>query len=120
MTIVLLSMPRMQWENTKAEAGRFYLLLVLTRCLLYLAVITGLCTFIASGLAVHSQHWVVLAPVAPGMALLAAGLLLLVRRFASLFPGWDALKEALVFTFFPAQRRLRLAEDLAEMGQAGP
>jgi hypothetical protein len=105
----------MQWADEKAEAGRFYLLLVLTWCLLYLAVVTGLCTFIASGLAVHSQHWVVVAPLAPGISLLAAGLLLLVRRFMSLYPGWDALKKALVFMVFPSRRPLRLAasEDLS-------
>jgi hypothetical protein len=112
----------MQWADEKAEAGRFYLLLVLTWCLLYLAVVTGLCTFIASGLAVHSQHWVVVAPLAPGISLLAAGLLLLVRRFMSLYTGWDALKKALVFMVFPSRRPLRLAasEDLVELGQVGP
>jgi len=117
MTIVVLSMPRMQWADNRAEAGRFYILLSLTWALLYLAVTTGLCTFIMSGLVSHGNRNIVVVPVIPGIVLVTIGLGLLIRRFRSLFPGWGAVGTAIKFTWSWADRELRPVEDVAEMGQ---
>lgn len=91
MMIVVLSMPRIPWVCEKAEAGRFYLLLSITWLLLYLAVATGFAAFVAAGLSVHGQVKMVLWPVVPGMVLLGLGGVLLMYRFWSIFPGWDAV-----------------------------
>lgn len=97
MMIVVLSMPRIQWESEKAEAGRFYLLLSVTWFLLYAAVATGFASFIAAGLSVNRQVKVVIGPVVPGMLLLVVGGVLLCYRFWRLAPGWDAVWASLSF-----------------------
>lgn len=97
MMIVVLSMPRIQWESEKAEAGRFYLLLSFTWFLLYAAVATGFASFVAAGLSVNRQVKVVIGPVVPGMVLLLVGGVLLCYRFWCLAPGWDAVRASLSF-----------------------
>jgi hypothetical protein len=81
MMIIVMSMPRRQYNDDKQEAGRFWLLLLLTWVLLYAAVLTGFGAFIASGLAVHNRASVVVGPVIPGMLLLIAGIIAIVQRF---------------------------------------
>jgi hypothetical protein len=95
MLIIVLSMPRLQYEDQKIEAGRFWLLLLATWVLLYLAVLTGFAAFIASGLAVMNAWRVVVGPVIPGMALLVVGFVAIVTRFHSLHPGAAAIRAAL-------------------------
>jgi hypothetical protein len=97
MMIVVLSMPRIQWESEEAEAGRFYLLLSVTWSLLYTAVATGFASFVAAGLSVNRQVKVVIGPVVPGMLLLVVGGVLLCYRFWCLAPGWDAVLASLSF-----------------------
>jgi hypothetical protein len=97
MMIVVLSMPRVQWESDKAEAGRFYLLLSVTWFLLYTAVATGFASFVAAGLSVNRQVKIVIGPVVPGMLLLVVGGVLLCYRFMCLAPGWDAVIASLSF-----------------------
>jgi len=111
--IVTLSMPRIRWADENAEAGRFYMLLVLTWGLLYLAVSSGFAAFIASGLAVHKQVKFVIGPIVPGMLLVLIGAGMMMRRFASLFPGWDAIKAACSFQ----QHALAPFESDVELGQ---
>jgi len=124
MTIVVVSMPRLQWDDKQAEAGRFYLLMMATWLLLYLAVITGFGAFLFSGLAVHENKAVVVAPLIPGMFLLILGAMVLAGRFVTLFPGWSALKKACEYhSLFEYWRtrglgfELRPAQDDIEQGQ---
>lgn len=112
--IVMLSMPRIQWADEQAEAGRFYILLLCTWLLLYLAVVTGFAAFIASGLAVNRQVAVVVGPVVPGMVLLLLGAVFFWHRFQSLYPGWDALWAARPLQY----RELAPVETDVELGQA--
>lgn len=125
MTIVVVSMPRLQWDDNQAEAGRFYLLMMATWLLLYLAVITGFGAFLFSGLAVHAKKAVVVAPLIPGMFLLILGAMVLAGRFVTLFPGWSALKKACeyhsLFEYWRSRGlgfELRPANDDIEQGQA--
>lgn len=111
--IVTLSMPRIRWENENAEAGTFYMLLLLTWGLLYLAVSSGFAAFIASGLAVHKQVQYVVGPIVPGMLLVLIGACLMMRRFTSLFPGSDAIKAACSFQ----RHALAPLESDVELGQ---
>lgn len=112
ITIVMLSMPRIQWADEQAEAGRFYILLLCTW--LYLAVVTGFAAFVASGLAVNRQAAVVVGPVVPGMVLLLLGAVFFWHRFQSLYPGWDALWAARPLQY----RELAPVETDVELGQA--
>lgn len=114
MMIVMLSMPRVQWADEQAEAGRFYILLLCAWLLLFLAVATGFAAFIASGLAVHRQAGAVVGPVVPGMVLLVAGALFFWHRFNSLYPGGDAIWAARPFRY----RELAPVETDVELGQA--
>lgn len=95
MMIVVMSMPRLASHNELYEAGRFWLLLLLTWVLLWLSVVSGFAAFAASGLAVHKQVRLVLIPLAPGMLLLCAGLLSIIWRFHSLHPGRACVLQAL-------------------------
>lgn len=118
--IVMLSMPRMQWQDEKAEAGRCYVLLLFTWLLLYLAVSFGFAAFIASGLAVRAQQWMVLGPVIPGMVLLLAGAVFFLHWFHTLNPGLAAVWAARPF----CERELAPVEPVeppptdVELGQA--
>jgi hypothetical protein len=112
--IVMLSMPRIQWQEEQAEAGRFYVLLLFTWLLLYLAVSFGFAAFIASGLSVHGQPWMVLGPVIPGMVLLLAGAFFFLHRFHTLNPGCAAVLAALPCR----ERQLAPVESDVELGQA--
>jgi hypothetical protein len=55
MMITIMSMPRIRYDDDDLEAGRFWLLLLFTWVLLYVAVVTGFFAFIASGVAVHNK-----------------------------------------------------------------
>jgi hypothetical protein len=110
--IIVLSMPRLQYDDEKLEAGRFWLLLLATWVLLYLAVLTGFVAFMA----VMNTWRVVVGPVIPGMALLVVGFVAIVTRFHSLHPGAAAIRAALS----PWSSRVYAkAEDAdTEMGQS--
>jgi uncharacterized membrane protein YhaH (DUF805 family) len=95
MMIIVLSMPRLQSSNEQFEAGRFWLLLLATWVLLYLAVLTGFGAFIASGLTVFNVWGIVLVPLVPGMVLLLVGIAVIGKRFHDLNPGWPALLAAI-------------------------
>jgi hypothetical protein len=101
MMIIVLSMPRLQHDNIDLEAGRFWLLLLVTWVLLYCAVVTGFGAFIASGLAVYNRWGVVFLPVVPGMLLLVVGFAAIVTRFHSLHPGASAVWAALLAMMKP-------------------
>lgn len=58
--IVIVSMPRLPYEDDTYEAGRFWLLLLSAWLLLWLAVVTAFCAFLASGLAVSTHRDVVI------------------------------------------------------------
>lgn len=94
MMIVVIALPRVAEENKRYEAGRFFLLLIVTWALLWLAVVSGFVAFLLSGLAV-SGTWTVVGPLLPGMILLLTSLVLMVIRFYRLFPGRSAIYLAL-------------------------
>lgn len=112
--IVVLSMPRMQWASDHAEAGRFYLYLVSTWLLLFLAVLFGFAAFVASGLSVHNHIMFVVGPVIPGSVLLAVGFWAFTWRFYTLFPGWSAIRAAGPFV----HKELADPESDVELGQS--
>jgi hypothetical protein len=113
MLIVVLSMPRLQYRDNKIEAGRFWFLLLFTWLLLYLAVLTGVGAFLASGLAVHNKVGVVVWPLVPGLLLMGAGFISFIQRFRSLYPGWDAVWLGL----FHRNAALKKVEEDVEVGQ---
>jgi hypothetical protein len=92
MMIIVLSMPRIKYKKEYVEAGRFWILLLITWVL---PVLTGFGAFIASGLAVHNRWKVIAVPVLPGIVLLGFGIVVIVLRFHALNPGRKALKAAL-------------------------
>lgn len=118
--IVVVSMPRLKYKkDDEYEAGRFWLLLLSTWLLLWLAVVTCFCAFLASGLAVSPDWRVVIGPLVPGMVLLLAGLFLLGRRFHSLRPSWSAIFSVCNFKrHHERQRYMQLDfDDDIEIGQ---
>jgi hypothetical protein len=96
MMIMVLSMLQLQYEDQQLEAGRVWLLLLISWVLLYCAMLTAFGAFIASGLAVYNRAGVVVGPVIPGMLLLAVGLIAIVTRFHGLHPGANAVWAAVL------------------------
>jgi hypothetical protein len=105
MMIVVLSMPRIPLVDDYAEAGRFYLLLALTWWLLYGAVLSGFLAFIASGMSVYDQKHVVAGPLIPGAIIFICGMVLLVGRFMTLFPGAPAIQAYLRVMYTVLRRK---------------
>lgn len=93
--IVILSMPRIRYRDHEEEAGRFWWLLLVTWLLLYLAVVSGTTAFALSAISMFSKLRAVGPPLAPGAVLLVLGMVLMLRRFKAMYPGWRALMKGL-------------------------
>jgi hypothetical protein len=122
-TIIVMSMPRVQYHDDLLEAGRFWILLLLTWVLLYCAVLTGFGAFIASGLSVYNMTRLVAGPLVPGIVLLFFGVIAIAMRFKSLYPGKPALQAAFMkyVCCQPRRSRKKYAKHVprdVEMGQS--
>lgn len=96
MMIVVISMPHLTTGNKDYEAGRFWLLLVVTWGLLWLAVVTGFVAFLLSGLATVSHRITVLGPLVPGISMLVVGLIMIFSKLVlRLNPGPRAICTAI-------------------------
>jgi hypothetical protein len=93
--ITLLSFPRLQYVSDSLEAGRFWLALLVTWLMFYMAVLTGFGAFLFSGLATYNQLKVVLLPAIPGMLIMLVAFWFFCLRFSSIHPGWTAVKSSL-------------------------
>jgi hypothetical protein len=96
LVIIGISMPRLHRDDQRYEAGRFWLVLVFTWLLMFLAVASGFAAFVASAFAMYSKtRQVLLVPVVVGGFLCFLGFIIMITRFATIFPGWDAIGLAL-------------------------
>jgi Leucine-rich repeat (LRR) protein len=97
MVIVVLSMPRIQYEDQDMEAGRFWWLLLCTWVLLFLAVAFGFAAFTASAVAMFEYwEWLVALLLPGGVLLVLGGVLMVKRLFSDIFPGCRVLWRSLV------------------------
>jgi hypothetical protein len=115
--IIVLSMPRIKYKREHVEAGRFWILLLITWVLLYMGVLTGFGAFIASDLAVHNRRSVILVPVLPGMLLLGVGIVAIMQRFYALYPGRKAVGAAHIDQSLRKRNYEKVDPDI-EQGQA--
>lgn len=100
MLIVVLSMPRMQRDDDKFEAGRFWWLLLFTWGLLYFAVVAGFAAFVCSALAVFKGWHMLIIPFCLCALLLTLGFFVMIGRFKEICPDRSALWQAVVDTLF--------------------
>jgi hypothetical protein len=97
MVIVVLSMPRMQYDDENMEAGRFWWLLLSTWLLLFLAVACGFAAFTASAVAMFEYwEWLVGLLLPGGVLLVFGGVLMAKRLFSDIFPGCRVLWTSLI------------------------
>jgi len=119
MVIVVLSMPRIKYDDGDLEAGRFWWLLLSTWLLLFLAVACGFAAFTASAVAMLDNWQWLVGLLLPGGVLLALGGVLMVKRmFNDIFPGWLVVWKGLLLPCSCDSIALQppQAEDV-EMGQ---